>query len=56
MIHITWPGPEGVMNTAALPQVAAGQKIRLTLDGVVIVDAPLEYIIKINTNYYQEPE
>ena len=39
------------MNTAAVPQhyVAAGQKIRLTLDGVVVVDAPLEYVIKINT-------
>ena len=51
MIHITWPGPEGVVNTAAVPQhtVAAGQKIILTLDGVVVVEAPLEYVIKINT-------
>ena len=50
MIHITWPGPEGVLNTAAVPQhtVAAGQKIILTLDGVVVVEAPLEYVIKIN--------
>ena len=50
MIHITWPGPGGVVNTAAVPQhtVAAGQKIILTLDGVVVVEAPLEYVIKIN--------